>query len=148
MDIFRNDWQEEFKTCNCEVFLVWPEVALSVWREVFDERLKILTEDLNKEIFPSYREIWLYENKRRVREWLVAHNIPHPKTWIFYDLDEAMEFLKTVTFPIVRKTAFGAASHGVKILYSRKEAEKDVRRAIKKGIVPERMDPRDNNGDM
>jgi len=143
LDIFKSDWQKEFEICNCDIFLVWPEVTLTVWREMFDERLKILTEELNKEIFPSYKEIWFYENKRRVREWLVAHDIPHPRTWIFYKLEEAMEFLKTVNFPIVRKTALGAGSHGVKILYNRKEAEKDVKMAIKKGIVPERMDPRD-----
>jgi len=143
IDIFKNNWIEEVTNSNCDAFLVWPSVNLTIWKQLFDERLKIMVEDMGKIIYPSYKELWLYENKRRVRDWLVAHNIPHPKTWIFYNLDEAINFLKNAKFPLVRKTALGGASHGVKIVYSQDEAIKEAKKAINKGIVPERFDKRD-----
>ena len=143
IDISKNNWIKEIKNCGCDAFLVWPSIHLTVWKQMFDERLKIMVDDLGKIIFPSYKELWLYENKRRVRDWLTAHNVPHPNTWIFYNIDEAMDFIRGANFPIVRKTAQGGAASGVKILHSLKETEKEVKIAFKKGIVPNRFNPRD-----
>lgn len=143
IDISKNDWIKHIKDCRCDAFLVWPSANLSVWKEMFEERLKIIVEDLNKLIYPSYNEIWLYENKRRIRDWLITHNIPHPKTWIFYNIDEALEFLKNTNYPIVSKTNRGASASGVRILKNFKEAEKYTINAFNKGVKSLRSDSRD-----
>ena len=143
INISKNNWHEDVLNCGCDIFLVWPSVNLTIWKMMFDERLKIMVDEYGLKIFPSYKEIWLYENKRRVREWLMAKKIPHPETWIFYNEDEAMDFLKSIDYPIVRKTALGAGSSGVKILKNYREAKKDVKYIMRKGIVPYRFDSRD-----
>lgn len=143
VDIFSSNWLEEIDSCGCDAFLVWPSVNLEIWKNLFDERLYILSNELNKILFPSYTELWLYENKRRVRDWLLAHNIPHPETWIFYNEEEALQFVKNVDYPIVRKTARGGASSGVKIVKTRREGIKEVKKAFKNGFVIRDGDKRD-----
>ncbi len=48
--------------------------------------------DLGKILFPSTDEIWFYESKRRMHYWLAAHGMPHPRTWVFYDRTQALDF--------------------------------------------------------
>ncbi len=143
VDLSVNDWIGLVQNSNCAAFLVWPSPVLTIWKEMYDERVKIMVEDLGKIVYPSPKEIWLNESKRRVRDWLLTHGIPHPQTWIFYDLDEAMNFLDTASFPLVFKSNFGASANGVKLLKSSREARRVVRKAFAKGIVVSRGDPRD-----
>jgi glutathione synthase/RimK-type ligase-like ATP-grasp enzyme len=70
-------------------------------------------------------------------------DLPLPKTWVFYDIYEAIGFLKTIELPIVFKTNIGASSSGVRILRKRSEAVNLVKKAFKKGIVIRRGSPLD-----
>ena len=85
---------------------------------MFDDRLRIIHDELGEVLFPSIKELWLYENKRRCRDWLVANKIPHPKTWIFYEKNEAIEFLKSSSYPLVYKSNVGASAKGIRIAKS------------------------------
>ncbi len=143
IDISDSDWIHVVKDANCDAFLVWPSSYLSIWKEMFDDRLKIMEDDLGMLIYPSYKEMWLYENKRRVRDWLEINQIPHPKTWIFYDENEAIDFLENTEFPIVFKTNVGSSASGVWILRGQADAIKLVRKAFRQGIVAKGRDPRD-----
>lgn len=143
IDISTTDWIEKVQESQCDAFLVWPSPVLTIWKEMYDERIKIMAEELGKIVYPSYNEVWLYESKRRVRDWLVANNIKHPATSIFYDLDQAIDFLEKETFPIVLKSNFGGSASGVVILKNIKDAKRKVRRAFNRGIVAGRRDFRD-----
>lgn len=143
IDISCNNWIDKIRNSECHGFLVWPSPVLSIWKEMYDERVKIIVECLGKIIYPSYNEVWLYENKRRERDWLYSHNIAHPKTYIFYSLEEANEYLNGCEFPIVMKTNFGSHSNGVKILKKKKQARKIVNTAFGRGILADRADCRD-----
>lgn len=143
LDISGTDWIEVVKAAKCDAYLVWPSSYLTVWKEMFDDRLKIMENELGMLIYPSYKEIWLYENKRRCRDWLEVNQIPHPKTWIFYDEDEATDFLKAADLPLVYKTNIGSSASGVWILRKKSEAKKLVQKAFRRGIVAKGRDPRD-----
>ncbi len=143
VDITRDDWVEEVRRSGCRAFLAWPSVASSVWRTMFEERARVLEQDLGGLLVPSYKEVWLYESKRRVRDWLRAHDIPHPRTWVFFDEHEALEFVRRAELPVVFKTDLGAASHGVMVFRSRRRLERLVRTCFGRGYRSERRDPRD-----
>lgn len=134
LDISGSDWIEVIKNSRCDAYLVWPTSITTTLRLMFNERLKVMVDDLGKIIYPSYDEVWLWDNKRGVRDWLVAHNVPHPKTWIFYDYESAKNYLNKAEFPIVFKTNHGYAATGVKILRKRSKALRIVKRAITRGI--------------
>ncbi len=143
VDIFCDDWIEKIKQSNCEVFVAWPTVATTLWKEIFDERIYTLVNFLGKKVYPTLPEFWAYESKRRERDWFVIHNIEHPTTWVFTDEDEALNFVEKCDLPIVFKTNTGASSKGVLILRDRSKIRKLVQKTFKYGFVVERGDPRD-----
>lgn len=76
-------------------------------------------------------QVDVYENKSAQfalwREWM-------PDTWRFTDEAGALEFLAGADYPIVSKADVGASSVNVRIIESRKEAERHVRQCFGPGI--------------
>jgi len=147
LDISGPDWIEIVQECSCNAFLVHPSCELSVWKQMYDERLRVMVEDMGKIIYPTYDELWFYESKRRMCYWLQAHGIPHPQTWIFYNYDDAMEFARNTDLPIVFKSDFGSAAAGVKVFRSRSRLTRWVKHCFGKGIIRKDEDPRDRQWD-
>lgn len=143
VDISGPDWIDRLKQEPCDAYLVWPEVVLTVWKQMFDERLRVMVKELGKIIYPSYEELWLYESKRRVHYWLRAHGVPHARTWVFYSCDEALEFGRTADLPLVYKPDLGAVAKGIKIFRDRGALQRHIKRVFRKGISLPRGDPRD-----
>ena len=145
IDIKSPDWQDQMQNSGCDAFLVWPSAGLSIWKEMFDDKIRIAVEDMDKMIYPSVKEVWLFENKNRVQDWLLANDIPQPKTWLFYDQKDALKFAETCELPIVFKTNIGSSSNGVKILRDRDQLVKFIKTAFNDGILPQGHHPLDRN---
>jgi len=143
IDISRPNWIDVIEDSDCDAFLVQPSYFKSIWKQMYDERLKVMTDVLGKIIYPTYDEIWLYESKRRMHYWLIANGIPHPRTWIFYDYDECLRFIDSSALPIVFKSDFGAGASGVKICRERSLLSRLAKRCFKKGITRDVGDKRD-----
>jgi len=143
VDISGPDWIEVVKASACDAFLVWPSVQLSIWKQMYDERLRVMVDDLAKIIYPSYDELWLYENKRRMAYWLEAHGVPHAKTWVFYNRDEALSFAREAALPLVTKTALGARASGVIIHRDKRSLVEYIKKAFARGIVHKDGEARD-----
>ncbi len=134
LDISGNNWIDVIENCQCDAFLIWPSALMTTYKQMYDERLWVMVRDMGKIIFPAYDELWMWESKRRMRDWLVAHKVSSPETWIFYDFYEAKEFLKTAQFPLVFKTDHGDSSKGVIILRSKHQAEHIIKKAFSRGL--------------
>jgi hypothetical protein len=143
IDISGPDWIEKIRKAECDVFLVWPVCFCTVWKQFYDERLRVIVEDLGRKLYPTYDELWMYESKRRMHYWLKSRGVPHPRTWVFYVRDEALEFARTAPLPIVVKTDLGAGATGVRIHRSRDSLIRDIRRTFRRGAVIRAGDPRD-----
>ena len=143
IDLAAPDWVSRVRQSGCDAFLVHPSAHMTVWKRMFDERLKVLVDDLGKMIYPSYEELWLYESKRRMHYWLQAHSVPHPQTWVFYSRRQALEFCRTAPLPIVFKSDLGAGASGVRIFRRRGALERFVNFCFTKGVVRRNGDPRD-----
>lgn len=135
IDISTNDWIRCVREAECDAFLVWPSVSVRVWREMFDERLRILEHELGILVYPKYHETWLYESKRRVHEWLLAKGVRHPQTWVFFERGSAEAFAAKVELPIVVKTNLGASHSGVWIVRRRTELRGMVKKAFSNGLL-------------
>ena len=136
IDLQSPSWQQQVQESQCDAYLAWPSAGLSVWKEMFDDKLRIMVEDMNKLIYPSLKEIWLFENKNRVQDWLRAHNIPQPQTWVFYDIEEALKFAENCRLPLIYKTRIGSSANGVKVFRDRQELKSFIRKAYSKGYLP------------
>jgi len=144
LDISGFDWIQVVKDCECDAFLVWPSFKVSIWKRMFEERLKIMTDEMNQIIYPSYNEIWLNESKLRMSYWLEAHNTPHTKTWVFYSHEQALKFAENTNLPLVVKHDMGSRSAGVEILYDRAHLLQYVKQRFGKGLVCLGADSRDS----
>ena len=134
----RSDWMDQVLFSGCDIFLVWPDISSQEIKLMFDERLRIMFHEMGKQIYPSLKEIWFYENKRVQHYWLKYHQYPLLETKIFYDEDEAEIFLKSTEYPIVMKSNHGASASGVYIINSYSEAIKKTKKFLKEGFLPKR----------
>jgi len=144
IDIFSNDWiQTVQKYPDIECYFTWPSTYSNVWKTVLDERLMYLEKHFNKKVFPENLSTWIYESKRRLRDWFYLNNIKIPKTHIFYHRNEALEYLNKTKFPVVFKSDLGAGGTGVRILKTKNEAKQLVDQLFYKTFIPKRLDPRE-----
>ena len=136
IDMSKDDWLERVMASDCDCYLTRPPGAVGYFKQMYDERLYVIRNILNKRIYPSYEEVLIYENKRMLAYWLEANSIPHARTHIFYDKAETETFRKSCAFPLVAKTAIGAAGSGIQIIRSDAELKKYVARAFsQRGIA-------------
>jgi len=141
IDLTKNDWLENVQSEPFAFFLLRPSGNNQRFKALYDERVFIISKVLGYNVFPSYEECYIYENKRLQSYFLKANNIPHPETSVFYHHSDALNFIEKTTFPIVAKTNIGAAGSGVKIIKTKNAAKKYLKTAFKKGGIRRRLGP-------
>jgi len=122
VDLTSSQWLEEISAVKYDYLLVKPSCQTNPFKQLFDERLGVLVNELGYKSFPTYNEVMIYENKRYFSFWLKAHKLPHPQTEVFYLKNEALDYIKKVHYPLVGKLNIGASGHGIDILNSVDEA--------------------------
>lgn len=143
IDVAGPDWQDLVRGSGCDIFLVVPSVNFSSWKQMYDERVRTLCCDLKKPIFPCYGALWMWESKRRMHYWLEANEVPHPKTWVFYNRAQALSFAESAALPLVFKSNMGSGASGVAIFRDREELKRQVNRIFRKGYTNYRRGPHD-----
>lgn len=144
IDLFASDWLSAVRSSGCNVFFTWPDATQRPMATLFKDRCDLL-EAMGIVVVPSRLERWLYEDKYRQRDWLMANGIAHPRTWIFTDRKSATDFAGNCDLPIVYKTSFGGAATGVSIIRSRSELLACISRAFGKGHITAGHDRRDRD---
>lgn len=143
LDITAPDWQDVMQQSGCDIYLVLPSVTFSTWKQMYDERVRVIAEDMGKAIFPSYSALWMWESKRRMHYWLKANGIDHPTTWVFYDRLQALQFAAQAQLPIVFKSNMGSGASGIIVFERRSQLKKHISRCFSKGYTNERRGPND-----
>lgn len=136
VNILCDDWLTGCTKENYDIYIVKSPGETNSRKQIFDERIQILHEELGKNIFPSLLEIRLHENKKYLASWLKAKGIKCPQTNIALTLQEAYAILDRSDFPLVAKMNIGSSGKGVRILKSRAEALSYVKTAFRKGMKP------------
>lgn len=134
IDLTKDNWLDLTISQEFECLLLCPSARESNFKKMYDERIFILNKILKRTIYPSYEEVIIHENKNMLSYWLDALDIPHVETHVFYQQNEALNFVKNSAYPIVAKTAIGASGEGVKFIYNHKSAKEYVEKAFTKGI--------------
>ncbi|WP_028768724.1 ATP-grasp domain-containing protein [Shewanella fidelis] len=113
VDFLAPDWLRKVKESKCDGFLARPSCDMQERKSCFDERLFILNKVMKKPIYPSFDELYIYENKRNMYYWLEANDYPHAKTLVFLRRDEALAYADSCQYPLIGKSNIGAGSSGV-----------------------------------
>ena len=143
LDVAASDWLAQVRASGCNGFIAHPTPYTRPMRDVFAERLHILSKDLGLPVHPDDNSLWLYESKRRMAYWLEAHDVPHPATHVFYDRKSAFTFASAATYPMICKTDLGSSAGGVFMVRRRGQAFRLITRAFGAGLLGRGRDPRD-----
>jgi hypothetical protein len=123
IDILRYDWLTKIINSDCDGFLVRPPCGAQEQKNVYDDVVYFISEELKKPIYPEYNSLYLYENKRAMYYWLKINGFPHVKTYVIATKKEALEILDKLTFPVVFKANIGAGGKAVDIVKSKNRAK-------------------------
>ena len=94
LDLRTDDWVNKVAQSGCDAFVIWPSLETFILKEMNEERLHFIKNYMNKPVYPSPEEVWMLNNKRRIRDWLQINQFAYPGTWCFYTEEEAMKFIE------------------------------------------------------
>lgn len=127
VDLTRADWLENVLKGSYDGLLAIGTGWTTPFKVLYDERVTILNQECGIPVYPTLKEIYIYENKKYFSYWLQANRIPHPETHVFYYQDEALDFVrKCDMFPLVGKINIGSSGSGVSVLANRTVTEEYV----------------------
>lgn len=122
IDAYSSEFLRSIRTAGCEIHIIKPQNTTSFEREIFRERTELLASTLQSFVYPAPLDQSFHEAKRNLANFLDVHDIPHPRTKVFFREIEAIEYLSTCPYPQVFKTSNGASGRGVEILKNKKQA--------------------------
>jgi glutathione synthase/RimK-type ligase-like ATP-grasp enzyme len=96
--------------------------------------LPAIEQGLQIPVFPSWKSAWHFEDKIGQHYLLAAAGIPMPQTWVFWHLDDALEFCRQADYPLVMKLAHGFRSANVVRIRNRAEASRWARKMFRRGV--------------
>ncbi|MCB2211333.1 hypothetical protein KQI52_04400 [bacterium] len=120
---------------DCDGFL-WHWQHNEAEPLLFATRLIKAVEEMGLLVFPDTATCWHYDDKVAQKYLLEAVDAPLAPVWVFYDKQAALRWVAEASWPKVWKLRRGAGSSQVKLIRSRAEAEKVIRRAFGRGWVP------------
>ncbi len=87
-------------------------------------------------VFPNFHTNWHFDDKLSQKFLFEALDLPAAPAWAFFDFDRAMEFADSCEIPIVAKLRRGAGSYNVRLLKSRGQVRKYIKRMFGEGYSP------------
>jgi glutathione synthase/RimK-type ligase-like ATP-grasp enzyme len=98
--------------------------------------LYTIEHNLGIPVYPDSSTAWHYDEKIAQYYLLQTLEAPVPKTWLFWNHEEALAWSQTAPYPIVFKLSAGAGSANVLKVTARKEAVSLIERVFRQGIFP------------
>ena len=138
VDVYSQDILEQLRDCHG---FMWRWAHFGGMRRLSKRLLPVLENNLDLVVYPSQNTCWHYDDKVAQRYLFEALELPTPKTWIFYDFEEAEAWSKQIEYPVVLKLSAGASSSNVKLINSSSEGIIWINRLFKEGV----SDLEDNN---
>jgi glutathione synthase/RimK-type ligase-like ATP-grasp enzyme len=131
--IYSNDLLSEVQGIRA---LLWNWSHDSFQSQLIARQIVLALEYRGLCIYPNSKSCWHYDDKLAQKYLLEAIGAPLVPTWIFYDFDEAMSWIKTAEFPKVFKLRKGAGSYNVRLVSDQQQAEKLCKVAFSRGFNP------------
>lgn len=134
IDMLGYQWIEELMKGNYNGCLACPPGRETLYKQMYDEKINIVANELGLYVYPDYRAITIHENKKYLSYWLSVNKLPYPSTNTFYHLKEAIEFAENCKLPIVGKFNIGASGKGVEIIRDRDKLINYINSAFSDGL--------------
>lgn len=121
-----SNWIEEAKKFN---LIIWHTNSDPSTQEIAEGKIYLL-EKMGVKCFPSFNEVWSYENKIRADYLYKLYGLPSIPTFISHSKEEALEYISKTNFPLISKISTGSSSYGVDKIHSIDEGKKLIEQAF------------------
>lgn len=121
------------QVADCDV-LFWHHHHSDAKDVLFAKGLLFALEQAGKKVFPEFNSNWHFDDKVGQKYLLEAIDAPMANTWVFYEKKDALSWIEKTTFPKVFKLRGGAGSANVKLIRSKSQAQRMVKKAFGKGF--------------
>lgn len=122
---------EQLKGCDV---LLWHHHHSDAKDVLFAKGLLFALEQSGKKVFPEFNSGWHFDDKVGQKYLLEVIEAPMAATWVFYEKTEALAWIEKTTFPKVFKLRGGAGSANVKLIRSKSQAQRMIRKAFGRGF--------------
>jgi glutathione synthase/RimK-type ligase-like ATP-grasp enzyme len=131
VDCYRSDIIGQLSDCDA---LMWHFNHKSSKDSKFSVQLMNAVQASGKKVFPDYATAWHFDDKLAQKYLFEAIGAPVAPTYVFYSRQEALEWVAGSSFPKVFKMRNGSGSDNVRLIRSRSEAVRLVKRAFGRGF--------------
>ena len=131
VNCYANDIIEQLNDCNA---LMWHFHHASPKDFLFAKQLLYSLQSSGKKVFPDFNTMWHFDDKVGQKYLLEAIGAPLVPTYVFYSKNEALKWADETNFPKVFKLRTGGGSQNVRMVRSKSEAIKLIKKAFKRGF--------------
>lgn len=131
VDCYSTDIINQLKDCDA---LMWHWSHDDYREQLFARQLILSVEKMGKIVFPDSNTCWHFDDKVGQKYLLEAINAPIVPSYVFYEKQKALDWIKQTRFPKVFKLRGGAGSSNVSLVKIQKKAKTIVRKAFGRGF--------------
>ena len=136
LDLTQSDALEQAKQCDG---IMWRWTHNPQDKQCAQKILFSIEHMLKIPVFPDISTSWHYDEKVVQYYLLQSINAPVPDTWIFWKSDQAFEWAKTASYPVIFKLSSGAGSSNVIKVKNFAEAKNLIIKMFRQGFFPYTM---------
>jgi glutathione synthase/RimK-type ligase-like ATP-grasp enzyme len=131
VNCYSNAIIEDLKDCDA---LMWHFSQASSKDILFAKQLMFSLETAGKVVFPDFHTAWHFDDKVGQKYLLESIGAPLVPSYVFYNRQEALEWVEETEFPKVFKLRGGAGSANVRIVKDKTDARELVNKAFGRGF--------------
>lgn len=131
VDCYQSDIIHQLQDCDA---LMWHFHHFIPQDLVFAKQLLFSVQSSGKCVFPDIKTMWHFDDKIGQKYLLEAINAPVVPSHVFYTKADALKWVNGTDFPKVFKLRGGASSENVKLVRTKEDAIKLVRKAFRSGF--------------
>lgn len=103
-------------------------------RQLAPSILPLIREYLKIPCFPDFFTDWHFDDKIRQYYLMKLYGFPMTESWIFWNKEDALDWIKKASFPVIFKLKGGAGSQNVILIKNQRTARLMVNKMFGKGI--------------
>lgn len=119
---------------DCDAFM-WHHDHNCYKDLILAKKVLFALEHSGKLVFPNFNTGWHFDDKVAQKYLLESIGAPLVPSYVFYDKNEAVNWVKQTTFPKVFKLKGGSGSSNVRLVHSKNEALRLIAKSFGVGIV-------------
>jgi hypothetical protein len=132
VNCYDSDIVEILKACSA---LMWHWDYEYYQDYLFARQLLITLKAIKFKVFPDFWSTFLFDDKLGQKYFFESLDIPIPKTYVFYERKEALNWARNIQYPVVFKLRCGAGSQNVQLIGSFKKANEVINKSFSSGFT-------------